>query len=49
MALVCKKCGYKQHDDEAILEFKKQFPDLEEHDIPYCCGACMDNIDEEEE
>ena len=49
MALVCKKCGYKQHDEETIAELKKIFPDLEEHDIPYCCGACMDEVSEDDE
>ena len=48
MALVCKKCGYKQYDDETIEVMKQRFPDLEEHDIPYICGACIDNINEEE-
>ena len=42
MALVCKKCGYKQTDDETVHEMTAIFPDLEEHDIPYYCGACMD-------
>lgn len=43
MALVCKKCGYKQCDTETITELQKIFPDLEEYDIPYYCGACLDN------
>ena len=47
MALVCKKCGYKQYDDETIEAMKKEFPDLEEHDIPYYCGACMDEDDDD--
>ena len=42
MALVCMYCGYKQHDEGTIRCFKKQYPGLEEHDIPYVCGACMD-------
>ena len=42
MALVCMYCGYKQYDEGTILCFKKQYPGLEEHDIPYVCGACMD-------
>lgn len=42
MALVCMYCGYKQHDEDTIRSFKKQYPGLEEHDIPYVCGACMD-------
>lgn len=47
MALVCKKCGYKQYDDETVTELKKIFPKMDEHDIPYYCGACMDEDDEE--
>lgn len=47
MALVCKVCGYKQYDNETIQEFKKIYPDMEEHDIPYICGACMDSDLEE--
>lgn len=46
--LVCKKCGYKQGDDETISVFKKKFPNTEMHDIPYYCGACMDNANAEE-
>lgn len=46
--LVCKKCGYKQNDDETILVFRKLFPNIETHDIPYYCGACMDNADDDE-
>ena len=48
MALVCKKCGYKQYDEETIEHQKKTFPDVEEHDIPYYCGACMDEAGEQE-
>ena len=48
MPLICKECGYKQSDIETIKEFKKRFPNLEEHDIPYYCGACMDNASEQE-
>lgn len=48
MALVCKRCGYKQYDDETIEVMKKRFPDLDEHDIPYYCGACMDNASDDE-
>ena len=48
MSLVCKKCGYKQGDEETIIEMKKIFPQLEEHDIPYYCGACMDEASEED-
>lgn len=47
MALVCKRCGYKQYDDATAAELKKIFPNLEEHDIPYYCGACMDEDDDE--
>jgi len=48
MALVCKICGYKQHDEETIAALKKYFPGLEEHDIPYYCGACMEEASEQE-
>lgn len=48
MSLVCKKCGYKQTDSETIVSAKKKFPGMEEHDIPYYCGACMDTANEEE-
>ena len=48
MALVCKRCGYKQYDQECIAVFKKLYPGYEEHDIPYYCGACQDNADDEE-
>lgn len=47
MALVCKRCGYKQYDDATVAELKKIFPNLEEHDIPYYCGACMDEDGDE--
>jgi hypothetical protein len=40
MALVCKKCGYKQYDEETIKAYKEVSPTMEEHDIPYICGAC---------
>lgn len=39
-SLVCKKCGYKQYDDETIESYKKDYPNMEIHDIPYICGAC---------
>lgn len=42
MALVCKKCGYKQYDDATISAMQARYPGVEEHDIPYLCGACMD-------
>jgi hypothetical protein len=48
MALICKKCGYKQYDYDTIEYQKKIFPDLEEYDIPYYCGACMDNASDQE-
>jgi len=47
MSLVCLACGYKQYDMQTILEFRKRFPGLEDHDIPYYCGACQDNAGEE--
>lgn len=43
MALVCKECGYKQYDEETIKAYQNMFPNTEEHDIPYLCGACLDN------
>lgn len=43
MALVCKKCGYKQYDEEIIRNYKGKFPTEKEYDIPYVCGACMNN------
>ena len=48
MALVCKECGYKNYDDETIAELKKVFPNMEEHDIPYSCGACLDSANDGE-
>ena len=48
MALVCKKCGYNQTNEETVHELTKRFPDLEEHDIPYYCGTCMDEAGEQE-
>lgn len=48
MSLVCKKCGYKQTESETIISFKKKFPGMSEHDIPYYCGACMDTATNEE-
>lgn len=48
MALVCKVCGYEQKDEEILKAFKQRFPDMEEHDIPYYCGACLDNATDEE-
>ena len=46
--LTCKRCGYKQYDVETILTFKRRYPGMPEHDIPYICGACLDNESEEE-
>lgn len=48
MTLVCKKCGYKQRDASTIAWLKKRFPHIAVHDIPYYCGACMDNATNEE-
>ena len=48
MALVCKKCGYKQYDEETIKNFKCLQPNKEEHDITYYCGACMDTASDKE-
>lgn len=41
--LVCKKCGYKQHDEQTIKVFNEKYPNTCNHDIPYICGACLDN------
>lgn len=43
MALICKICGYRQSDEETVAVFRQRFPETEEHDIPYYCGACQDN------
>lgn len=48
MALICKICGYKQSDDDTVEYFKEKFPGMEEHDIPYYCGACLNNMSDEE-
>lgn len=45
--LVCKRCGYKQHDTGTVLMYKTRYPGIPAHDIPYLCGACMDQDDEE--
>ena len=42
MALVCMICGCKQYDEDTIRSYRKQYPGLDEQDIPYVCGACMD-------
>lgn len=41
--LVCKCCGYKQYDVYTVLCYKTKYPGIPAHDIPYKCGACMDN------
>lgn len=46
--LVCKKCGYKQYDNETIKYYKDIHPDEDTHDIPYYCGACLDSATDEE-
>ena len=46
--LICKKCGHKLSDEQTIKYFKKKFRFVEEHDIPYYCGACLDNASDEE-
>ena len=43
MALICKTCGFKQYDTSTIEVYRSEHPGVEEHDIPYCCGACQDN------
>ena len=48
MALVCKKCGYKQTDECVVQAMIKRFPKFEEHDIPYYCGACIDTASVQE-
>lgn len=45
--LTCKKCGYKQYDEDTIAAFKRRYQGMEPHDIPYECGACMDQEEEE--
>lgn len=46
--LVCKRCGYKQSDEDTINTLKSHFPSMETHDIPYYCGACMDYANDDE-
>lgn len=48
MSLICKKCGYKQSDDETIVSMKKRFVGMAEHDIPYYCGACLETATKDE-
>lgn len=47
--LVCDRCGYKQYDTWTVLAFKKRYPGTPAYDIPYLCGACMDQEEEEDE
>ena len=44
--LTCKICGYKQFDDECCNYYQNKYKDMDLHDIPYICGACENNIDE---
>jgi hypothetical protein len=48
--LVCKQCGYRQYDVSTVKSFKKKFAGkgLATHDIPYFCGACVDNASDED-
>ena len=46
--LVCKKCGCHQTDEMTIKFMKRKWPHVEEHDINYFCGACLDNATDEE-
>ena len=46
--LVCKCCGYKQSDPETVTYFLDLNPGKDAHDIPYTCGACLDNQDRAE-
>ena len=48
MALVCKKCGFKQSEESVVEFFRKTFEGLEEEDVPYFCGACMENASQSE-
>lgn len=47
-ALVCKRCGHKQYDEDTIDTLKSRFPGMKTHDIPYYCGACMDYANDDE-
>ena len=47
MWLVCKRCGYKQYDVYTVLCYKTKHPGIPAHDIPYVCGACMEQEDSE--
>ena len=46
--LVCKKCGYKQTDEEVVKHLRKKHLHVEDHDIPYYCGACLDTASDDE-
>ena len=46
--LRCKKCGYKQFDQDTVNSFKERFPNMCSYDIPYYCGACQDTANDEE-
>lgn len=48
--LVCKQCGYRQYDVSTVKSFKKKFAGkgLATHDIPYFCGACVNNASDED-
>ena len=46
--LVCKKCGYKQSNEEPVKVMRERFKVCEDHDIPYYCGACLDTATDEE-
>lgn len=47
-ALVCKRCGHKQSDEDTINTLRSRFPSMETHDIPYYCGACMGCANDDE-
>lgn len=49
MCLVCKICGYKQHDAEACNYYSQENPNTDLHDVNYICGACQDMEEMEEE
>lgn len=46
--LTCKICGYKQYDPQTVQVYRERFPGIPEHDIPYTCGACLDQEENEE-
>ena len=47
-ALICKICGYKQYEEDTVAAIQAEHPDVHCHDIPYYCGACQDNMTDEE-